>query len=113
MCKDGNQIGPGGSSLTTSSGAPVWLDMNGRTRKVTVQAHVRSVPDSQAPSGTVVVIYDYAEAKPVSGHNPEQIGAPNGRLDNPFVIELVDSAGHTVADQDVIFSADNETMPHW
>ena len=42
--KNDDQIGPGGSSLTTSSGAPVWLDMNGGTRKVTVQAHVQGCP---------------------------------------------------------------------
>ena len=65
----------------------------------------RGVPDSQAPSGSVVVIYDYAEAKPVSGHNPKQVGAPSSRLDDPFVIELVDVAGNRIADQDVTFSA--------
>ena len=80
--------------------------MNGGTNnKVTVRTHVRGLPpNSVGTSGSVTVVYYYAEIKPVSGHSPKQIGAANSRLDNPFVIQLVDAAGRAIADQEVTFA---------
>ena len=94
--------GPRSSRLTTAGPAPIWIDMNGGTNVVKVQTHVEGISPDPA---SFTVIFAYPELKKVPDDGPKQVGATGGRLDSPFVVQLVDAKGRSVAGQDVSFTA--------
>ena len=91
--QEGDRKGREASSLTTSAEATVHLDMKGRTNKVVVS--------HRNHSDTVIYIYGIPRLQKVSGM--DQMGAANGRLEDPFVVKVTDSRGSAVADLGVTF----------
>ena len=96
--KTANNRGSGSRNLTTSSGAPVYLNMGGGTNKVTA-----SVVGQRADRAeTVTYIYGSATLTKESGD--EQRGAVSSRLANPLVVKVVDGRGRTVSGVQIDFT---------
>ena len=93
-----NRQGGGGKSLTTSSEAPVYLNMGGTTNKVTV-----SIVDQRADRAqSVTYIYATATLTKQSGH--KQKGAESSRLANPLVVKVTDGKPKTVSGVQIDFT---------
>ena len=93
-------------TLSTSSRANVYLDMNGGSNKVT--AYVRD-RNSAETGRTVAFIFNYAAIEIISGNN--QTGVPNARLSEPLGIRIKDSRGRAVLGLAVTFTpADGATL---
>ena len=88
-------------TLNTSSNAPVYINMNGGTNKVTARIIGPANPV------TVTYIYRWSNLTKVSGDSPKQTGAPNSRLEDPFIVQVLDSNDRAVSGQTVMFTAIN------
>lgn len=95
---DDNQYS-GGRNLTTSSAAPVFLNMGGSTNKVTASVVGQRAERAQS----VTYIYSYAVLSKVSGD--EQRGSAGAMLENPLVVRVVDGKNRNVSGVPIDFSA--------
>ena len=91
---------------TTSSSAPVYLDVGGKT--VIVSVYVEGHSSTRPARATI--IYRYPQLSKVSGDSPKQLGAPNSRLLKPFTVHLTDASGKNVPGQIVTFTSGNGTF---
>ena len=90
---------------TTSSGAPVFLDMGGKTSVVSVYVEGHG----SDRSARTTIIYRYPRLSKVSGDSPKQLGAVESRLLNPFTVSVTDASSKSVPGQVVTFiSLDDE-----
>ena len=97
--KTANNKGSGSKSLTTSSTAPVYLDMRGSTNKVTASV----VGQRAARAVSVTYIYSHAVLSKQSGD--QQKGATSSRLANPLVVKVVDGENRSVSGVEINFTA--------
>ena len=98
------------TQLTTSSEATIWLDMNGGTNTIEAQPHVYGRAPLDTDKISFNVIFGYAQIQIVSGHSPQQSGTVNARLEDPFVIRLVDAANNPIRGERVIFDGAGEDI---
>ena len=82
-----DSVGRSNRVLDTSDGAPVFLDTNGGTNRVKV-----SIPG--VPSATAIFVYGRPSIQIVSRDDPT--GVLEGRLEEPFVVKVVDGKGRGV-----------------
>ncbi|MDE0556318.1 MAG: Ig-like domain-containing protein, partial [Candidatus Poribacteria bacterium] len=86
-------------TLSTSSDANVYLDMNGSSNKVTAYVRDRNAAET---GRTVAFIFNYASIEIISGDN--QTGVPNARLLNALGVRVEDSRGRPVPGLPVLFT---------
>ena len=86
-------------TLSTSSDADVYLDMNGSSNKVTAYVRDRNAAET---GRTVAFIFNYATIEIISGNN--QTGVLNSRLRDPLHIRVKDSRGRAVPGLAVTFT---------
>ena len=97
--KTDNNTGSRSKNLTTSSAAPVYLDMGGSTNKVTASI----VGQRAERAESVTYIYSHAVLSKVSGDT--QRGATGARLANPLVVKVVDGRNRNVSGVPINFTA--------
>ena len=97
--KTDNNKGSGSKNLTTSSEAPVFLNMGGSTNKVTI-----SVVGQRAERAlSVTYIYSHATLTKYSGD--KQAGAVDSKLANPLVVRVTDGKNRNVSGVQIDFTA--------
>ena len=82
-----DSVGRSNRVLDTSDGASIFLDTNGGTNRVKV-----SIPG--VPSATAIFVYGRPSIQIVSRDDPT--GVLEGRLEEPFVVKVVDGKGRGV-----------------
>ena len=102
--KIGSRTRSVGNNITSSS-APVYLNVNGRTNRVSVYVEGQ---DPDRGSASTTFIYRYPRLNKVSGDSPQQLGAPGSRLEYAFTVRVIDAStgsGRSVPGQVVTFTA--------
>ena len=97
--KTDDNTGSRSKNLTTSSEAPVYLNMGGSTNKVTASI----VGQRAERAESVTYIYSHAVLRKVSGD--EQRGAAGARLANPLVVRVIDGRNRNVSGVPIDFTA--------
>ena len=101
---DGSPVSQSRSTqtLSTSSQAGVYLDMNGSSNKVTAYVRDRNAVET---SRTITFIFNYAEIEIISGN--DQTGVPNSRLIDPLGIRVRDAKGRALSGLAVTFNPED------
>ena len=90
-------------TLSTSKAAPVYLDMNGGSNRVSIRGRDRSATES------LLVIFNEAQIEIISGN--DQTGVPDSRLRDPLGIRVKDAKGRPLSGLAVKFDpADGATL---
>ena len=97
--KIGDRKGRGSSNLTTSSAAPVFLDMGRSTNKVTASVV------GQRADRAVSVTYIYGSATLTKDSGDKQRGAASSKLANPLVVRVTDGNTRGVSGVQINFTA--------
>ena len=100
----GNRKSRSLQTLPTSKAAPVFLDMNGGSNRVTVRTRERSNTQQ-----SFWVIFSEAQIEIISGNH--QTGVPNSRLRDPLGIRVKDGKGRPLSGLAVSFNtSDADTL---
>ena len=90
----------GGRSLTTSSAAPVYLNMNGSTNRVTASIVGQRAELAQS------VTYIYPPAVLTKESGDKQKGARSSRLASPLIVKVIDGKNRGVSGVQINFNAE-------
>ena len=82
-------------TLSTSKAAPVYLDMNGGSNRVSIRGRDQSATES------LLIIFNYAQIEIISGN--DQTGVPGSRLRDPLGIRVKDAKGRPLSGLAVSF----------
>ena len=86
-------------TLSTSSEAEVFLEMNGSSNKVTAYVRDRNAAETRQ---TITFIFNYAQIEIIRGN--DQTGVPDSRLIDPLGIRVTDARGRALSELAVRFT---------